>query len=103
MPKAIPNARTPYSPAPAAAPRRRSEAQREHQRFINSRVWRRTSKAFLAENPLCADCLKLGIYTEAKHSHHLVKPADNPELAFDWENLLALCIPCHAARTARGE
>lgn len=65
-------------------------------------AWRRCRNAFLAANPLCKDCLDRGRYRAAEEVHHVVKVRDDPSRRLDGDNLMALCKPCHSARTARG-
>lgn len=66
-------------------------------------AWRRCRKAFLAANPLCHDCLERGWYRASVEAHHVVKVRDDPSRRLDWAVLMALCKPCHSARTGRGE
>ena len=66
-------------------------------------AWRRCRAAFLAANPLCTDCLERRRYRASVEAHHIVKVRDDPSRRLDWDNLMALCKPCHSARTARGE
>ena len=52
-------------------------------------------------HPLCQRCLEKGVIKESKHIHHKVSfmTVDNElkrmELAYDWDNLEALCVECH--------
>lgn len=71
--------------------------------FLNSRAWRKLSKAKLAADPLCEDCLECDRITPAVEVHHLKKRSLFPELALVWSNLLSSCKRCHAVRTRRGE
>lgn len=65
-------------------------------------AWERFRKFFLMNNPLCRDCLDADRLTPANEVHHVHKLADGgPRL--DPDNCMALCKPCHARRTARGE
>lgn len=65
--------------------------------------WAKFRKRYLADNPLCLDCLARGISTPARDVHHIRKMADLPELQYELANLMPLCRPCHSRRTARGE
>ena len=51
---------------------------------------------------LCEDCMKRGIYKPAKEVHHIEElTPDNihrPEIALNFDNLVALCKECHKAR-----
>ncbi len=65
--------------------------------------WQRVRLAFLQHNPLCQDCQDAGRTAAACEVHHVAKVAVAPERRLDWDNLRALCKPCHSRRTARGE
>jgi len=70
-------------------------------RFYASAAWLRLRNAFLAENPLCADCTREGRDVAAEHVHHLKERKDHPELALEWSNLQALCQRCHNSKRKR--
>ena len=67
----------------------------------NTSRWRKLRLYFLSNNPLCSHCLKKGIYTSATEAHHKIplssyKDLESKlEIAFDIENLEALCKECH--------
>jgi 5-methylcytosine-specific restriction protein A len=65
--------------------------------------WQKFQPRFLAENPLCQDCLDKGIVTAASEVHHVVKIKDRPDRKLDPDNCKALCKPCHLKRSAKGE
>ena len=65
--------------------------------------WERLRKLYLHANPLCEDCLEQDTVTLAEQVHHKRKVSEHPELRLCWDNLRALCAPCHSKRTARGE
>lgn len=55
--------------------------------------------AFLLDNPLCAACRAEGRTAAALEVDHVVPLWKNgPDT---WENLQALCLDCHAAKSAR--
>lgn len=58
---------------------------------------------FLAEHPLCVDCLVSPRMEPATEVHHIRKLRDHPTLRLDPANCMALCRSCHSIRTARGE
>ena len=71
--------------------------------IYNSREWRELRAAKLCStNGLCEECLKQGIVTPARCVHHVVPietartKDEMKRLAFDVNNLLALCFACHA-------
>ena len=71
--------------------------------IYNSREWQelRISK-LRSTNGLCEECLKQGIVTSARCVHHVVPietartKYEMKRLAFDANNLRALCFACHA-------
>ena len=85
-----------------------------YQRLLNDRRWRELRIAYLREHPLCERCIREGkaagvpegYITPAIDVHHRM-PVETAKtlqemerLAYDWNNLEALCIPCHS-RTHR--
>ena len=69
--------------------------------LYNTDTWRRIRKAYLMEHPLCEVCSELGKVTYATecHHHNEIADAQNPleakDRAFDSNNLVAVCKPCH--------
>jgi 5-methylcytosine-specific restriction protein A len=59
------------------------------------RQWRRVRESYLAEQPLCEDCLKAGRTTGATEVHHKRTIAEAPHIRLDRNNLRALCTECH--------
>lgn len=96
MPRRIPTYRPPGAPSPEQerARRKRSKA------FYCSAAWRKLRAAFVAQNPLCVDCLKANRVTATEHVHHVVDRKVRPDLELDWDNLMALCQACHKAHIA---
>jgi 5-methylcytosine-specific restriction enzyme A len=91
--------RTTYCDAHKPAPRpddRPSASKRGY-----DRRHQRLRKVFLAKNPLCHDCEEQGRLTTATEMHHIVALRDGG--TNHWDNLMALCKPCHDKRTRRGE
>ena len=71
--------------------------------IYNSREWKELRIAKLrSTNGLCEECLKEGIVTSARCVHHVVPietartKDEMKRLAFDFNNLRALCFACHA-------
>ena len=71
--------------------------------IYNSREWKELRIAKLrSTNGLCEECLKQGIVTSARCVHHVVPietastKDEMKRLAFDTNNLRALCFACHA-------
>ena len=68
--------------------------QRRPDPFLDTGRWRGLRAAFLKKHPLCVVC-----GAEAKHVDHIVSRKQAPELALEWSNLAAMCIPCHTKKT----
>ncbi len=71
--------------------------------IYNSREWKELRIAKLrSTNGLCEECMKEGIVTAARCVHHVVPietartKDEMKRLAFDINNLKALCFACHA-------
>ena len=71
--------------------------------IYNSREWKELRIAKLrSTNGLCEECQKQGIMTSARCVHHIVPietartKDEMKRLAFDVNNLRALCFACHA-------
>ena len=63
--------------------------------------WSKASKAYLAENPWCAECLKSGRRTRATETDHIIPHKGNLLLFWDRSNWQPLCHSCHSIKTAR--
>lgn len=63
--------------------------------------WSKASKAYLAENPWCAECLKSGRRTRATETDHIIPHKGNLILFWDHSNWQPLCHSCHSIKTAR--
>lgn len=75
--------------------------KRVYQHIYGDARWRRIRDAKWKMNPLCELCEKQGLVVLTEHIHH-IKPFDKgktPEevtqLAFDPDNVQALCSACH--------
>ena len=70
------------------------------------RAWRSTKRyrtlrrRFMAKNPTCAMCEKQGLTVAAKELDHIIPASDRPDLFWDTDNMQALCVDCHMAKTA---
>ena len=75
---------------------------KDKQEIYNSREWKELRIMKLRTNPLCEECMKQGIVTSARCVHHIVPietartKDEMKRLAFDVNNLRALCFACHA-------
>jgi 5-methylcytosine-specific restriction protein A len=71
----------------------------KHQRDPDSnkrygRSWKKIRAAVLLKNPVCEICKDAGKLTPASTVHHKRKIADGG--SNDYNNLQALCAPCHS-------
>jgi len=57
--------------------------------------WQQLRQRFITENPLCSECATNGVATAAEEVHHIVPITESPWLRLEWNNLVALCVPCH--------
>ena len=71
--------------------------------FYSSAAWQSCRNEYMKRaHYLCEDCLARGIYKPAKEVHHIeeLTPANihRPEIALNFDNLVALCKNCHKER-----
>lgn len=64
----------------------------------NTRRWRIIRKEVLRKHPLCAECEKKGIVTEAKEVDHILSVKDGGSF-WSYANLQGLCTKCHFRKT----
>ena len=67
--------------------------------YTSSR-WLRLREQYVAQNPLCEDCLSRGIVTEGNDVDHIVEIKDGGD-PFDIKNLRHLCTSCHRHKTGQ--
>ena len=74
---------------------------KEYQRLLNDKRWKQLRIQYLQAHPLCEICAQDGYVRAAIDCHHKtpVESAKSRQemerLCYDWNNLQALCIPCH--------
>ena len=61
----------------------------------SSHRWTGLSQYIREVRPMCELCVKRGIYKKSQEVHHILGVEDYPHLAFNRENLMALCHECH--------
>ena len=66
-----------------------------------TRRWYRARAHFLAENPLCVECLKEDRTTAATVVDHIIPHKGDMRLFWDRSKWQSLCKPHHDAKTAR--
>lgn len=76
--------------------------KKERQEIYQSKRWKEVRKEYYQAHPLCERCLKEGRITPAHDIHHRLSPfakgltpEEKYRRAFDWSNLMALCVDCH--------
>ena len=77
------------------------EHRKEAARLYRSGQWQALRRQQLTLQPLCAECLKRGVYTLASEVDHVVPHRNDERLFYDPLNLQSLCHPCHSQKTAR--
>ena len=58
------------------------------------RRWQVFSRQFIANNPLCVECLRDNKYEPAVLVHHIIPLKQNGD-KYDENNLMPLCFNCH--------
>ncbi|WP_057745739.1 HNH endonuclease [Liquorilactobacillus capillatus] len=69
------------------------------QQFYHSAAWRRLSRRFLENNPVCVKCYEDGVIRKADVVDHVQEVKDNWSRRLDESNLQALCNVHHNAKT----
>ena len=91
-----------YKPKKCKRPNVIDLKRKERQKIYQDVRWQRLRVAYLADHPLCEECLANGITREAVDVHHVVsfmsaEGVERIELALNYANLRALCKECHQA------
>ena len=68
----------------------------KHDRLYDSVRWRKARAIFLAANPLCAMCERVGRDTPATVVHHTEKHNGDPVIFWDQSKWEPACAPCHS-------
>lgn len=76
-----------------------NRTKRKNQAFYDSRAWRKLSKLYRRQNPLCVKCKAKGFVKAVQIVDHVVSIMDGGEPLAE-SNLQSLCIPCHNTKTA---
>ncbi len=72
---------------------------RSKTKFYGTKAWKQARRAQLAKEPLCIECKKNGILTNANEVDHIVS-REQGGADLDGNNLQSLCKPCHSRKTA---
>jgi 5-methylcytosine-specific restriction endonuclease McrA len=80
------------------------QAGRRHDnyKFYNSTRWRKVARQHKIENPTCAECERIGKFTEVKYTDHIepIPPVGNGD-PWDPNNLQSLCEHHHAVKSGQ--
>ena len=89
---------------------KREQRHLERQELYQSKRWKELRKLYYQEHPLCERCLKEGKITPAENIHHKLSPfvkgltpEEKERRAFDWSNLMAVCVECHIKEHLKDE
>lgn len=72
-----------------------------YHKLLSSHRWQQLRARYLAQHPVCELCEKNNKTSVAKVVHHVIPVEDAKDvglmesLAYDWNNLMALCNACH--------
>lgn len=72
--------------------------QTEERQWIHSPRWRKASRMFLNEHPLCAECERQGRTRGAYLVDHIIPHEGNYEKFWDESNWQSMCIEDHEAK-----
>ena len=76
------------------------EGYRHHNtKFYQSTAWRKLREEKLRKNPICEQCIRIGLIIPAQVVDHIV-PINKGGAALDIDNLQSLCNPCHNRKSA---
>lgn len=62
--------------------------------------WQKARVGFLRLHPLCAQCERDGLVTEANEVDHIIPHKGDRALFWNRDNWQSLCKPCHGRKTA---
>lgn len=72
-----------------------------YQGVYNTPRWKKLRAAKIKANPVCERCAERGVTRVADEVHHIVPFDVDMELAYDYDNLVSLCIDCHKEAHAK--
>lgn len=61
--------------------------------------WKALSANQKRKQPLCENCLAIGLVREGRIADHIKEARDKPELFWNPDNLQTLCWSCHTIKT----
>lgn len=75
------------------------ERENGNKEFYNSWPWRKKSKSYREEHPLCVVCEREGLVVQARVVDHIVSINKGGD-KFDDDNLQSLCDSCHNRKSS---
>ena len=72
---------------------------RQRDPVYHTNRWKKESRQFLDENPLCIECQKKGLLVPAKVTDHII-PKNKCSDIWDQSNWRPLCFTCHMKKSA---
>lgn len=89
-----------HKPITQLTPRHLEQRENSTQRGYTYK-WQKARKLFIADNPLCIDCLAEGKLIRTDEVDHIIPHKGDASLFWDRTNWRALCKSHHSAKTAR--
>lgn len=79
----------------------RMATDRQYRLFYKSKAWQQLSFQYRLNNPICEECLLLGIASKANVTDHIIEIKDDWSKRLDSTNLQALCHHHHEVKTQK--
>ena len=70
-------------------------AKMRAQLIYQDKRWKILRAEKIMRNPLCERCELSNKVTPAEEVHHILSIEDRPDLAFEQDNLMSVCVKCH--------
>lgn len=77
------------------------EHEGRYQHFYKSSQWRKLSRRFLENNPICVQCYQEGVIRKADVVDHVVELRDDWSRRLDESNLQPLCYRHHNIKSRK--
>jgi len=85
--------------------RRKTDEGLKKTRLRSTSRWQRVRELYIGLHPMCEDPHdihnRIRYEEAAAEVHHIIRLQDQPEFAFNTDNLAALCVECHAKISAK--
>lgn len=80
---------------------RKTRTDIREQKFYKSKEWKKLREHKRSINPLCEECLLVGMATPMDVADHIIEIKDDWSRRLDLSNLMSLCYECHNVKTAK--